>query len=255
MTCFGFTGHRVMLRTLNARGLRRRRRARGFTLMELMVVVLLVALLAMLAAPSMSEARNDRAAFDYARQYQQVIQRARSRAAGTGASHLALLGPGTGGRGFVRIYAALDGEPKLPLNQIGPNPVSSCKQIGQWTDAATDPIVLTSTTAKFIDFADINRGGINADMGLKAELFGTGLNLSGTLPVDGFIALCVTPSGVTYAGGGATATLAITNMRTATPFTGTAEVEIQRHSGATGIGIKRRVIITGGGAPRVRSEG
>jgi prepilin-type N-terminal cleavage/methylation domain-containing protein len=68
--------------------LRRRRAARGFTLMELMVVVMLVAILAMIATPSMTEARNDRIAFDYASRYQQLLVKARARAAGTGSAHL-----------------------------------------------------------------------------------------------------------------------------------------------------------------------
>src|SRR5262249_13902783 len=160
----------------------RRRRARGFTLMELMVVVVLVAILAALASPSMVEARNDRVCFDYAREYQQVIQRARSRAVGTGAAHLALIGPGSLSMGYVRTFAALDGQPKAPLNNIGPNPVASCKQVGQWDDAAADPLITTSNTARFIDSSDMNKTGINVMMGLRADVSGTGLNAASAVP-------------------------------------------------------------------------
>ena len=216
--------------------------------MELMVVVLLVAILAALATPSMSEARNDRICFDFARQYQQVIQRARARAAGTGSAHIALIGRGGANRGFVRIYQALDG-----TLVAGPNPVSSCKGLNQWVDAAADPIVFGSPTARFIDVADMNGPGVNATMGLRADLSGSGLNTA--VAAADFAAICITPSGVTYAGGGTTAANAIDGMRAATPFTGTIEVDIQRHtSGGNPIGLKRRVFITGGAAPRIKSE-
>ncbi len=46
-----------------------------------MVVIVLISLLAMIAAPSMSVARNDKIAWDYARQYQTLVHAARARAA------------------------------------------------------------------------------------------------------------------------------------------------------------------------------
>jgi hypothetical protein len=221
--------------------------------MELMIVILLVAILAALASPSMSEARNDRICFDFARQYQQVIQRARARAAGTGSSHLALIGRGGNNRGFVRIYQALDGPP--PTGLTGPNPVSSCKGLSQWADAAIDPIVLGSPAARFIDVADMNGPGVNATMGIRADLSGSGLNTGGPIGAGDYAAVCVTPSGVTYAGAGSSAANAIDAMRTATPFTGQLEIDIQRHDGGgTAIGLKRRVLLTGGAAPRIKSE-
>jgi prepilin-type N-terminal cleavage/methylation domain-containing protein len=245
-----------MLVTMKGRrALRRRQSAGGFTLMELMVVVILVAILAMLAAPGMNEARNDRIAFDYARQYQQILMRARSRAAGTGSAHLVLLWPGAGGRGTIRSFSALDGQPSAPFNLPGPNPVSSCKQLGQWTDSLLEPPLASGPNTRFIDFSDINRNGVNVSMDLRARLSGTGLNMTSSFPANGAIAICISPSGVTYAGGGADGTSAIEAMRTAPPFTGQIDAEIQRHSAAgTPIGLKRRVIVTGGGNPRIKSE-
>ncbi|HVH46371.1 MAG TPA: prepilin-type N-terminal cleavage/methylation domain-containing protein, partial [Labilithrix sp.] len=187
---------------------RRRAASRGFTLMELMVVVVLVALLALLASPSFSEARNDRLAFDYSRQFQQILVQGRSRAAGTGAAHLALFGPGAGSppRGYVRLYAALDG---LPATGPGPNPVSSCKlDPVQWDQAQTDPPNLTGNKALFIDFAEINPGGVNKDMDVRAT-FWLGSGSVTTTANVAFLAICITPSGVTYVGDGATANDAI----------------------------------------------
>lgn len=220
-------------------------------------MVVLVALLALLATPSFSEARNDRTAFDYARQFQQVVVQGRARASGTGSAHLVLFGPGTAAagspvaRGAVRLFAALDG---LPSTAPGPNPISSCRaDAAQWNEAQAEPVNVAGTKARFIDAADVNRGGVNTDMDLRAA-FSVGSGSATANDTVAYLAVCITPSGVTYVGSGTTAAAAITEMRGQPPFTGVAEVQIQRRSGGTGVGLLRKVVITGGGAPRVRSQ-
>jgi prepilin-type N-terminal cleavage/methylation domain-containing protein len=243
------------------RGARRRRRARlasqGFTLIELMVVVVLVALLAVLATPSFKEARDDRIAFDYARQYQQLLVEGRSRAAGTGGAHLVLLTPGQGGtRGAIRLYSALDNTP----DPAGPNPVSSCKlNPDQWTAALPEPtgqagqfMRSAQAAVQFVNFAEINRPGVNEDMDLRATL-SVGYGNAGLAPLSA-VAVCITPAGVTYVGAGGSAAEAVAEMRGATPFTGIVQVDIQRHRAGAPIGLRRIVSIVGGGAPRLRSE-
>jgi prepilin-type N-terminal cleavage/methylation domain-containing protein len=228
----------------------RRRQASGFTLMELMVVVMLVALLAMLATPSFAIARNDRAAFDYARQFQQVLARARSRAAGTGAAHLAVLGGGADSRGYMRVYAASDGA-------TIPSPVSSCKQDAQWAEVAESKVDLTAKKAVFLEFVDMNSNGINKDMNLKTAFSSSASTDPGSLNV---IVVCVSPSGTTFVGTSATAgdsgvKAAITAMQDSTAYTGWAMASIQRHDSADApIGLAREVIITGGAAPRIYSK-
>ena len=219
-----------------------------------MVVVLLVAVLATLAAPSFQKARNDRVAFDYARQYQQILVQGRSRAAGTGSAHLAILSGGTGGRGVIRLYAALDGEAL-------PGPVSSCRfDPAQWTVAEPEIAdfridnILPGNTVKFISYADVNREGINTEMDLKAALTAGDGTANATMNPFKAVAVCITPAGVTYVGYADTVPDAVANMRSATPFTGIVEASIQRHEGGTGVGLRRRVVIAGGGAPRLRSE-
>ena len=245
-----------MMKQCNAlRRTRARRVSRGFTLIELMVVVILVAVMAAIAAPSFQTSRNDRVAFDYARQYQQILVQARSRAAGTGSAHLVLMTGGTGGNGVIRLYSALDG-----TTTAGPNPVSSCKlNPVQWASAEPEIAdfridrIHSDNLVRFVNYADVNRGGINQSMGLKAVLsVGDGTTL--TLTAKDAVAICITPSGITYVGWAGTADDAITMMRSSTPFTGVVQAAIQRHAGTNAVGLKRLVTVAGGGVPRLRSE-
>lgn len=213
-----------------------------------MVVIILVGILAVIATPSMTQARDDRIAFDYAQRYQQLLVMARARAAGTGAAHLVLFAPGAGGRGFARAYAALDG-----VATPGPAPISSCKESGQWAQALLEPPPppATALSARLIDFVDLNRPGINDTMDLRAT---PRIGAANPPAAVNALAVCITPAGVTYVGAGANAAAAVDAMRRAGPFSGLAEVWIERHSGGTQVGLRRRVVMTGGGAPRLRSE-
>lgn len=212
-----------------------------------MVVIVLVGILAVIATPSMSAARDDRMAFDYAQRYQQLLVMARARAAGTGAAHLVLFAPGAGGRGFARAYAALDG-----VANPGPAPVSSCREPGQWAEALHEPPPANALRARLVDYVDLNqRPGIVDTMDLRATpRFGAA---NPPAPV-GALAVCITPAGVTYVGAGANPAAAVDAMRLAGPFSGLAEIWIERHANGTPVGLRRRVVLTGGGAPRLRSE-
>lgn len=229
-----------------------RRADGGFTLVELMVVVVMIAILAMLAAPAMRVARDDRAAFDYARQIQQLTSRARTRAAGRGAAHLVIASP-SGARGKVQLWEALDGT-AAPL---GPNPVSSCKGAGQW---APVPAYVSSNplgnVARPVQGVDLDTAGVNVDADIKAQFYISDVaNPQDLTPVKrNAFAICVTPSGNVFAAEGSDASAAITNMQAQPPFTGIAEVRITRNTGGTAVGISRNVTIAGSAAARIQSK-
>jgi type IV fimbrial biogenesis protein FimT len=215
----------------------------GFTLVELMVVVILIALLAIIAIPSMRTAQDDRRAFDYARQYSSVIHRASVRATARGAAHLVVIDAG-GIRGHVRLFEAVDGT----APPSGPRQVTSCKVPGQWAGAAgwapgaADPVL-----SPFVDGLSLDTAGVNVDMNIGSKAFVGGAQVNA-------IVVCYTPGGNVYVGSGGNVTAAIAAMQVAQPFTGVADVQIQRrNAGGAGIGLTRRVIVGGAGAPRIQS--
>ena len=219
--------------------------------MELMVVVILISILAVLAVPQMREARDDRLAFDYARRIEQLIHRARPRAASRGAAHLVLATPG-GGRGQIFLFEALDNTPP----PAGPNPVSSCKTADQWVDALNfQPGITVSNKVRLVEAVELNvAAGINVDADIKA-LFSIAGGAPGSTTA---IAMCVTPSGTTYVGAGSTAVDAITSntgmVKAVIPFASFFEVAVSRNRGAATVGLTRRVVVAGTAAPRIRSQ-
>jgi len=235
-----------------ARGIRKRR-ARGFTLMELMVVVVLVAILAMLAAPSMTRARNDRLVFDYARQTSSLFHEGRARSFGRGAAHLVLFStdPGAvGARGVVYVFEALDGAST-------PGPSATCRSTTQWAwakDFVPGVGPDAANRSRMVDFLNINAtnpGAVQVVEDVKME--GATIAPDGTRTVAVVIAMCTTPSGTTFVGTGATAGDAIAALAAAEPFTGILGIDVARHRGATIVGLNRRVLLAGAGAPRILS--
>ena len=201
--------------------LARRRLEAGFTLIELMVVVVLIAILAMIAAPAMRIARDDRMAFDYARQIQQMTNRARTRAAARGGAHLILVSP-SGIRGRVFLFEALDGT-AAPL---GPNPSSSCRTVNQWAAAPVfDPAVpVANPNSAFVEGLDLDSNGVNVDADIRAAFLITDPADPTVLVPTAAMAICITPNGTVFAAEGANMAAAIANMQQRAPFTGIAEI-------------------------------
>jgi type II secretory pathway pseudopilin PulG len=231
-----------------------------------MVVVMLVAILAMIAVPTMAGARNDRIAFDYARQVSEIVHHARARASGTGSAHLVMFTTEAtfGPRGAIISFEALDGVPP----NAGPGPASSCRLNSQWNWVPTfvpGPVGMDpGYRARVVDFLNINAtaGGdvrVSEDMKMEAG-FPSGVAPPGSPIVAPLtvVMLCITPNGTTWLGTGTSASDALTGttgiFQQTLPFRGQIEIDVTRYRGALPAGLRRRVIIAGSGAPRIRSE-
>lgn len=242
--------------SITRRRTRARRSSRGFTLIELMVVVLLIAMLAALAAPSMTRARNDRLTFSYARQASEMVHNARARAAGRGAAQLVVYTKALGTRGALLVYEAHDGLTAASSPVEGPNPVSSCRNARQWDNV---PALTATTTQRWTLVEGLNLNASEAGAIQNTEnIIMDGLAGTAVATPTAVVAwaLCTTPNGTTYFGSGADAQAAIGQMQLLPPFTGVAEVDVARHvpAGTAIVGLNRRVVISAGGAPRVKSE-
>ena len=234
---------------------RRRSRARaGFTLIELMVVVVLVAILAVIATPAMRTSRDDRQAFDYARQTQQMMHRARTLSAGTGGAHLIIAAPGAG-RGHVYLFEGLDSA--APPN--GPNPWPSCKLTNNAVPVAAwaavpgwVPGAASTPDTNIVDGLDLDTLGVNVDANILTQFrLGT---TAGTAVVP-TLAICITGNGTTYAGSGPNVAAAIANMQAQPPFTGAGEIIISRNNVLNvPVGLQRHVVFGAGSAPRILSK-
>lgn len=213
--------------------------------MELMVVVLLISILTVIAVPAMRTARDDRLAFDYARQYSGIVHRASVRSMARGSAHLVAI-TASGSRGKMRLFEAVDGTPP----PSGPRQVSSCKVPNQWAGVeGWAPPAANPPLSPVIDGLDLDTTGVNVDMNV-----GTTLTVGGVQTA--MAVLCYTPGGNVYVGSGGTLTAAIEQMRIALPWNGVVQLAVSRRDASnTPLGLTRTVVIGGAAAPRIQSQG
>ena len=154
------------------------------------------------------------------------------------------------------MFEGLDGT-AAGAPTYGPNPVGSCKGGTQWNDANTFAPGAVSGTASVIDGFDLS-GGTLAEGRVNVTM-----NLRTTFLVNNVAAntvvMCTTPGGATFVGQGGGIAAAVTNMQLQTvPFSGIVTIEVTRNNDAStnvvnAVGLARRVIVPGGGTPRIRS--
>lgn len=214
----------------------------------------MISLLAIMAVPAMKTARDDRMAFDYARQFQAIIHRAEIRAMSRGAAHLVLLDRSGTSRGRATLFEAVDA---TPVASGGPKPVSSCRgqrdaggtYINHWTGAeGWTPGGASPTLSPIIDNTNVDGPGVEAGMNLF-------ITLTEQTTIVPAIAICYTPGGNVYVGAGANPTSAVAAMRAAPVYNAYFTIEVARHDAANNpLGLKRRIFVAGGAAPRILSQ-
>jgi len=214
----------------------------------------MISILAIIAVPAMRAARDDRMAFDYARQFQGVIHRAEIRAMARGSAHLVLVDTSVG-RGHISLFEGVDA---TPAAQNGPKPVSSCRgqrdatgtYVDHWAGAegwaAGTP---SPALSPLVESVTLDGPGVEAKMNLFAVL------TEQTAGQVATIALCYTPGGTVYVGTGGNPTGAVGTMRIASVYNQFFTIAIARHdAGNNPVGLTRRIIVAGGAAPRLVSQ-
>ncbi len=197
--------------------LSRRAAARGFSLIELVVVVIIIAVLAVIAVPNISKRLRDRRANELAQQFSQTYRNARMRAMGRGGAVLVRYTQGTAGVVEVRegVVGTSGACAELPSN--------GCDR----TWLAADSRQLSSL-----------------DVSTRGEYENMKVVMSDPAAAEvNSMDICYTPLGRTFV-----------RYAAAGPFiqlVGAPSANVARYSGATKVGLQRRVVLLPNGTARL----
>jgi type II secretion system protein H len=194
----------------------RRRRARGFTLVELVAVVVIIAIVAALAMPSITSRLRERRVQQAAQTVAQIYSTARMRAMGRGAAVLVRYTAGE-----FQIREAIRGAAVETDVNCRPLPVSSCVIGNPWQVASTAPNRLIST------FRPTHRSEFE---GIQIAMADAGGTATSTLDV------CFTPMGRAFVSNAPGGTMAPLN---GVPVTSVWRVDSDNEQ----VGLTRRVMI------------
>ncbi len=206
-----------------------------------MVVVVIVAVLAALAVPGMTGAREDRLAFRTADTFARLIHGARTRALGGGSAQLVLITTDAiADRGTILVYEALD---------LRGNPVSACKNVGQWLGVGVPGGTVLNPIVAFENTNGIGANNVFRTTGIESTLVVNGVAQKSAV-------ICFTPGGRVYVRSDTSITPAISRdaLPTVDPFTGDLILSVVRKPNAGPVtGLTRQVIMTASGATRIHS--
>ncbi len=217
-----------------------------------MVVVLLIGIVAVLAIPNMITGRDEGHVYHDASQIAELLRVARARALGREAAVAVLLtssnAPGGADLGTFTMMEATTSvkvggtygvaNATVPLLAAG-TPSTSCGAPTVWP-----------TTAAAVTAATIDGVNMNGKIEQQAFIFSTINNLaSGTATPVTTAWICYTPLGRAYLSFAATPA-----FTTGSPMLGVLQVDVNRSSGGSAIGITRSVIIPPSGAARIYSH-
>ncbi len=209
----------------------------GFTLVELMVVVALIGILAVLAVPSMSAAATDRHVYEDASRISDLVRAARSRATGRGAAVMVAFDMTAAKGGLYTGRESVQPNPIVGAS-INRTPRGTCMTPTNWLDP---------TSYYEFDKLDLT-GTYESQNNIVSKLYTD----NGTVTTQITTAyVCFTPLGRSYLKTGGAITAGLFDGQG--PMSQAMGIDVARRSGASTLGLVRRVLLPPSGVTRILS--